>query len=425
MKEAINLRMNRRGRVNFPDGWLHAFFYTARSVGGLWLVIALVSILCYLPASTDPVLAGTSWVDAMWMGNLLLTLSWGGSLDFAENVGGGAWSLMPLGLTFLFIFALYSAINTAGRRSRGAGLIAAGNGLVWAWMITLFTPEATRVWAGLAGSTILVAGVTLAWAWRRGHVSLPGNLPVAVSAWEPGRAARASLRDFAIVAAGLGSVAIIAAGVAGRAQLQAIAGHLQWGFSTWLGLILLFVIYLPTWLVWALAWIAGPGFGVGLTSLYSPGEVMGSNLPPLPFWGFLPQGTPGWWVLAALILAGIGLGAWRVRGSHLTPSQTLAQAGVFAGLLLLGSLAAAYLTNGGVGPGSLAGSGPFVLSAVTLSVEVGAGYLAGALAFHPRALAWLRDFSTRVRGRAQAPAAPNPYSPPTPPTGEPSPADSL
>src|SRR5699024_8628803 len=70
--------------------------------------------------------------------------------------------------------------------------------------------------------------------------------------------------------------------------------------------------YLPTLVVWALAWLAGPGFAVGAGTAFAPAEVVTGPLPAIPLLGVLPEpGGPALgWVVLLPMLTGAAAGLW-------------------------------------------------------------------------------------------------------------------
>ncbi|MBD3941809.1 hypothetical protein IF188_08900 [Microbacterium sp. NEAU-LLC] len=72
--------------------------------------------------------------------------------------------------------------------------------------------------------------------------------------------------------------------------------------------------YLPTLVVWALSFVAGPGFAVGTGTAVSPAGTQVGVLPGIPVLGVVPETTTTWLLLLALIPVGIGaLAGWVAR----------------------------------------------------------------------------------------------------------------
>ncbi|HEX5858531.1 MAG TPA: DUF6350 family protein, partial [Microbacterium sp.] len=171
--------------------------------------------------------------------------------------------------------------------------------------------------------------------------------------------------------------------------------------------------YLPTLVVWALSWLAGPGFAIGVGTAVSPAGTQLGVLPGIPALGLIPEQGSEWLLLALLVPVAAGaVAGWAIRSrlvasravasvpapraelSGLVPTMPLAppatspehepigprlavatgigvSAGAFAALL-------AWAASGSLGPGRLSEVGPApgpVALAVGLEVLVGAAIL--------------------------------------------------
>lgn len=149
--------------------------------------------------------------------------------------------------------------------------------------------------------------------------------------------------------------------------------------------------YLPTLVVWALSFIAGPGFAVGTATLISPAATSAGIVPGVPLLGALPESTSSWLLLLALIPVSFGVFAGWIARSRLVRTVHLrhadgsaydpvaARLAMTAGIALvsaLGGAAMAALASGSLGPGQLVDFGPqpgAVALAVGVEVAIGAG----------------------------------------------------
>ncbi|WP_168583338.1 cell division protein PerM [Gephyromycinifex aptenodytis] len=157
------------------------------------------------------------------------------------------------------------------------------------------------------------------------------------------------------LAAGLLLVLLMLGLNAGRVLMLYRA--LQAGVIGDVGVTLGQLAYLPTFAVWALAWMAGPGFGIGAGSTVSWSLSQPGLLPLVPVFGALPDPgpLPTWNVAAVLvpISIGAGIGAMasrRLRRLHAAPT-TLSQRAAAAA-------AAATLAAGLLTVAAAAASGP-------------------------------------------------------------------
>ncbi len=139
---------------------------------------------------------------------------------------------------------------------------------------------------------------------------------------------------------------------------------------------------LPDLVVWAAAWIAGPGFALGTGSSVSPAGTLLGPVPAVPVLGAVPAdpGSFGFAGIAVPVVLACVL-ALVVRRSiaptWLARGVSAAGAGVVAGVVV-GLLA--WASAGSAGPGRLAhvGPDPLVVGAiVALEVAIGAALGAG------------------------------------------------
>ena len=154
-------------------------------------------------------------------------------------------------------------------------------------------------------------------------------------------------------------------------------------------LLLAGLSYLPNSVIWAIAYMLGPGFSVGVGTAVSPsGSALGA-IPAFPMLAALPVGGKaafppwlGFFVLVTPYLAGALAGLMTVR---IAPTPSLEAAPLWG--LLTGSLAAlvvgfgAKLSGGPLGAGRLTSVGPVGVEAgVVAALEVGvtAALVAGA-----------------------------------------------
>lgn len=145
------------------------------------------------------------------------------------------------------------------------------------------------------------------------------------------------------------------------------------------------LMYLPTLVLWALAFTAGPGFALGTDTAVTPAATQVGALPGIPVLGAVPDSTSSWLLLLALLPVGVGaLTGWilRSRMPVTTDSEPLAPRLVVAVAVAaltggVGALAA-VASSGAIGPGRLADTGPQpgpLALALGLEVLVGSAIL--------------------------------------------------
>ena len=203
---------------------------------------------------------------------------------------------------------------------------------------------------------------------------------------------------------------------------KAAVAALNPGFGGSALLLLASLCYLPNSVIWAIAYMLGPGFSFGIGTAVSPsGSALGA-VPAFPMLAALPVGTkaafPAWigfFILVLPYLAGALAGLMTVR---IAPTPSLEAAPLWG--LVTGSLAAvviglgAKFSGGSLGSGRLASVGPAGgesgLVAV-LEVGVTAALVAGAanwliIRHHVRKLAAAAEAAAGQDGVRPAAAAP-------------------
>jgi hypothetical protein len=209
--------------------------------------------------------------------------------------------------------------------------------------------------------------------------------------------AQMSARTRAVLAGTAGALAIlIAAGAMATALALAadvhrfsdVYGTLDPGFVGAVLLLLAQIGYLPNAVLWAVAYMLGPGFAVGAGTVAAPtGSVLGP-MPAFPLLAALPAGAhgsgPGWLgvvMLSIPYLAGAVGGLLVVRFSPTTVLESAPMRGFCCGLLtgcVLG-IGSAF-AGGPLGDGRLAAVGPSpwqVTAVASLEVGIAAAVTAG------------------------------------------------
>ena len=304
-------------------------------------------------------------------------------------------SLAPLA------FAGFTAISAArsGRRASRSG--AAFTGAL----------AGTAVFAAAAAGITLTAGNAVAHASLTEAIlfpalvfGIPALLGALVGEWQDAdRGVIAGLRervedlpeDWALVptviaragsiaAVGLVGVAALTTAVAIFARGSEIVGLYEAANVDVLGAVVLTLgqlLYLPTLIAWALAFVAGPGVSLGVGSTVAASGTTTGVLPGLPLMGALPESTSPWLLLLALLPVGVGsFAGWVARSFFAADAERVSARIVTAlgvAVAAAGSAALlAVLASGSLGPGALAQLGPEpgpVALAIGIEVGVGAG----------------------------------------------------
>ncbi len=120
---------------------------------------------------------------------------------------------------------------------------------------------------------------------------------------------------------GLGALAVAVSLVLGGGEVIALfeAGHMDALGATVITLAQL--AYLPTLVVWALSFVAGPGFALGVGTAVSPAGTQLGIVPGIPVLGAVPESASSWLLLLALLPVALGaLAGWIARSHLLAPA---------------------------------------------------------------------------------------------------------
>jgi hypothetical protein len=385
-------------------------------------------------------MAGAGVVAGLWAGalgvlgmNLLVLPAWAvtpGDADAASAVRaaldgwllahhatllvpGGQVGLVPLGLTM----GLAALLAVAGARAaRAAGpapwqsrvvltlSASATYGLLPLLVAPLAANELVRpVASQAAGGAFLLALVStgVGAGMGSGRFAL-----VRASAAPTVRASvRALLVALAVLTAG-GALLVAGSLVAHHDAVARLAGSLRPGVLDGVALLILCALLLPNAVIWAIAYLVGPGFAVGVGTSVTPLSAHLGAVPALPLLGALPAGPAPPWVLllvlstplAAGALAGLVCvrsldpaapagagggrpGEWSERQRVLTALTV----GLVGGLVLAGLAA---VSGGALGGGRLMVLGPSPWQVGLLAaVELGLSAAVTAWAVPPRRVA--------------------------------------
>lgn len=306
-------------------------------------------------------------------------------------------SLAPLA------FAAFAAVSAArsGRRASRSGAAftgAAGGALAYA--------AAAAGIALTAGNQVAATSLTEAILFPALVFAVPALLGAIVTEWQDAdrgliAAVRERVEDLpedwsrtptiivrtgAIATVGIVGVAALATAVAIFARGSQIVGLYEASHVDVLGAVVLTLgqlLYLPTLIVWALAFVAGPGVSLGVGSTVAPSGTTTGVLPGVPLIGALPESTSPWLLLLVLLPLGIGAFAgWVARSLYSADAERLPVRIVATlGIAVVAAASAAVLAglaSGSLGPGTLARVGPEpgpVALAIGLEIGVGAAIL--------------------------------------------------
>ncbi len=381
---------------------------------GLW-----TAALCWLAIALPALLA--------WATSAQSTASWGQAVRVASDIWlalhrvgldlpGGHLALAPLGGTALPAALCWVAgrrighsldarhVTAAGGPLRAVAApvasLAVGYGVVVVLVSLLAHGDGVRpvVWQAAAAGLVLPALAGGAAALRAVDAPVGETLAGALALPD---LARRVVRP-ALLAVGLlvavGSVLVVATLLLRFGRVLTLHEALGPGVVGGAVLTAGQVALVPNLVVWAVAFVAGPGFALGAGTSVTPAASDLGLLPLVPVLGAVPPPGPlpapfavlvvipvvvgavvGWWVLAR------GPAADLVADGtlHLRAALTEVAASVVLAAVLLAVLLAA--SGGAAGPGSLSAVGPSPWRAgLVLAGELALGGLAAAWATHRR-----------------------------------------
>ena len=373
-----------------PSGldWWQAPAAGALSAAGSWLVLALPALVVWVATAHTTV----GWGDALGIASAGWFLGHGASVA----VGELSLSLAPLGLWLLaLLLTVRGARRLLDRTERSApgttwpralvrqvvpgfvlGYAAAG---LLAWLLTLAGPARP----GFA-AVLVVLGIpvlALAWALLRRYVAgeecgVVGEWLDRLPRWLP-RAVRPGVHGAAILL-GLGTVLVVLMVAARWSTVSGLHAAVNAGLVGGGVLTAAQLLVLPNLAVFALAWLAGPGFQIADGSTITLAGAHPGLMPMIPVLGALPSdgAWSGWLILllSVPVLAGgvIGwlacrslarLSSWRTKlATALAAVVTSA-----AGLTVLAALGSGAV---GVDRLSAVGTRPLVFGAALLGLLV-------------------------------------------------------
>ncbi len=321
------------------------------------------------------------------------------AVGIAPEAANFTLSLTPLAfLLFTLLFAARSGTRAARAGTWLLGVVAGS--LTFALIalgVALSAGEeaaAVSLWlAALVPTLVYVTGAAcgaIRYAWREGDGGLIDRLHDRVDSWgdEWGAVPAETVRGTAAVVIGLtgvGALALALMVLLRGGEVVALFEAARVDATGATVLTLGHLAYLPTLLVWAVAWIAGPGFAVGAGTAVSPTGTQLGVVPGIPVLGLLPENGSFWMLIVVLLpIAAGAFAGWIVRsrlvweniGHRLAPRLAIT-AGI-AGLSAAVTGVAAMLASGSIGPGRLAQVGPhagWTMLAIGMEVAVGAGVL--------------------------------------------------
>ncbi len=417
--EAMKLRADQTGDRGLPMPlWLQGGLESAQAaiISALVVIAPIVAVWAtsgFGSAGFDVLarLAGQAWLVIHGVPLYLTTVGEGS----AARPETGTLSLLPLGLTLIPFLLAWRAGRRLARASYtdqlwqallGSWLVYAGFGIATGFICRTEDVEVFLWWAGLLplvpfGLGMVIGARREAGSWSRliGVDAVDWIARTSQhSRWAGSYLASAAKAGFVAVTAALAiSSALLAVDLFIHWNLVvAVYEALDAGPVGGAALTIAQLGFLPNLVVFALAWLTGSGFALGVGSQVGPLGTAVGPLPTIPVFAAIPSGPLdfGPAALVVPVLAGVLAGWWFLREGENHFDEwlsiklrvrwlTAAASTLFLALIVgaaAGVLAAAlaWLARGSAGIGRLSDVGPDPLwTAVWLAAEVGIGVVIG------------------------------------------------
>ena len=382
-------------RVALPQGWARAVLSGIEAALLGWALVVVPTLIAYAAVASNQWLVSTTWEDAFHFASDL----WGAALGAQVVSGEVFYRAVPL-LFVLVLIGLTKLLLLQGRCFPAAAQ----------WMAV----------PGFAVTALLLAGGIGTHVRVLGAFPLAIAIPLIAAAWEVALAphslelrldmpqwlssgVRIGWRASWVLAA-YGGLFLLISVIVSWSRIRGIHELLLPTSTIDSTMITLAqVLFIPNAIVWALSWLAGPGFFMGSDALHSPASAPTMPIPAIPLFGATPVSAPGTWVVFALIVFGVALGVYlRLRKGSESLLDDLYQGGiaavVIAAVYLVTSLGSAVV----LGNGRLAFLGPRMsLSALCLFAEVALGILLTVAVSHPVSVAWARELVGAGKARVR------------------------
>ena len=382
-------------RVALPQGWARAVLSGIEAALLGWALVVVPTLIAYAAVASNQWLVSTTWEDAFHFASDL----WGAALGAQVVSGEVSYRAVPL-LFVLVLIGLTKLLLLQGRRFPAAAQ----------WMAV----------PGFAVTALLLAGGIGTHVRVLGAFPLAIAIPLIAAAWEVALAphslelrlemprwlssgVRIGWRASWVLAA-YGGLFLLISVIVSWSRIRGIHELLLPTSTVDSTMITLAqVLFIPNAIVWALSWLAGPGFFMGSDALHSPASAPTMPIPAIPLFGATPVSAPGNWVVFALIVFGVALGVYlRLRKGSESLLDDLYQGGIAAVVVAAVYLATSLGSAVVLGNGRLAFLGPRMsLSALCLFAEVALGILLTVAVSHPVSVAWARELMGAGKARVR------------------------
>ena len=356
--------------VKAVPAWLGGIITGIQALALSYLAL-LAPTLAVAAAAPAEGVAAAEWSGAFSVSTELWLFGHG----VPAEVTGIPITLVPLGLTLLngailAAIARRFAARTWGSWGLATATYATGVGIVAAFTNPTDSASSSATISTAIVTAALIAAVAVAIGiWRAHGVTFAWLTTIPDWARAGIRRGTAATAVIVLAAALTGA----AWAVAGRHTIGDTATALELDAISAGVLAIAQTAYVPTLVVWMIAWLSGQGFSVGLGTSYTPDALATDALPSLPLLGALPSEAGGWltWAPAVIVVAVLGIRLVITR-HKLDWRMDLAADGVAAGLVAVTAAVAFILTSGSIGPGRLeaVGADPVAATVAVLGLTV-------------------------------------------------------
>lgn len=365
--------------IKAVPAWLGGIITGIQALVLSYLALLAPTLAVAAAAPADGV-AAAEWSGAFTVSNQLWLMGHGAPAEI-EAV---PITLLPLGLTLLNGAILAAIARRFAARTWGSWGLAAATYATGVGVVAAFTrPDATAIPTAVVTAALIAAVGVAIGIWRAHGVTL--TWLTKIPDWVRAGIRRGSAAFATIL--GVAAVTGAAWAIVGRNSMGDTATALELDPVSAGVLAIAQTAYVPTLVVWMVAWLSGQGFAVGVGTAYSPETLVTDALPSLPLLGALPSEAGGWltWAPAVIVIAVLAVRLVLTRHT-LDWRMDLAADGVAAGLVTVTAAVAFVVTSGSIGPGRLetVGADPLaatvtLLGLIVIGLAVGAGVDRGSL----------------------------------------------
>lgn len=395
-KRVIDGGGNARQQPTETPPWITGVLAAVQAAVLTLALMVLPAMTAYVVTSADPSNVGTSWWSSVQVASGVWLLGHGAPLV----ASGATVSLIPLGLSILLIFASYASARRTAQAAWSAFVAGVGAyvvvGLIVALVAGLHSPGQLLLTAlGTAAISALGLGCGIlkdpeAPKLRDLMAERLGRFPPVLAL---------SMRGGLLASAWLmlASVVLFVVWIfIGRTPSLDVINALSMSWVDGIVLALAQTFFVANFVVWAMTWLAGPGFSVGTGSVFAPTEVVTGPLPAMPILGALPgeQMVNSVSAFAPLLVVICGLLAAIYTRRRTGPLTWPWVGGAVATIAVTAGLIVAVLTSlssGAIGPGRMSEVGAQVFPvAGAVMAEVAIGAVIVLVGFHAGTLTGLR-----------------------------------